>query len=483
MICRVEKSILSGVVQCPPSKSYTHRAVFLAALAGENSGVEGMLRSGDVEATIGACRMLGAKLDVDGSSLVVRAPIRTRGTGDPDDGNECDTDGNGGGDGSADGRADRTYAQDICIDAANSGTTIRIAAGIASLLRCRVTLTGDASLRTRPMRPLLDALSSMGAECSSTGDGLPPITIMGPISGGDITIPGDLSSQFVTSLFLCAPLTDEGINVTISGSMVSKPYLDATISAMREFGVPVQTMMPYRRYRIAPGRLAPVTFEVPADSSSLALLLAAAVLNGRDVEIQANMGRLPQGDEAFVDILDAMGADIMVPDEDATDADPRAAIGAGACHGRERIRVRPAQLSGGRFDLSSSPDLLPPLAVLALGSSAPVEIVNVGHARLKETDRIAVLARELRRIGVKVDERDDGLALDAADSARLCGAPLNPENDHRLFMAFCIAGMRVGNCTVADPDSARVSYPNFVRDMKLLGARLHVEDERGPGQS
>lgn len=486
MICSVDRSVLSGVVRCPPSKSYTHRAVFLAALAGRGSKVEGMLYSEDTDATIQACRMLGARFDTNDASLTVQVPIPIReanvhGQGSSGDGSGDNGDNNCGDNSSNCSNASDTT--DIHIDAANSGTTIRIAAGIASLMRRRVTLTGDASLRTRPMQPLLDALSSMGAECSSTDAGSPPVSIRGPISGGEITIPGNLSSQFITSLFLCAPLTNTGIGITVSGSMVSRPYLDATISAMREFGASVQTMIPYRRYRIAPQQLIPATFVVPSDSSSLALLLAAAALNGKDMTVEANMGQLPQGDEAFIDILEGMGTRVEITtrgDADAADPtedDPSDSTDRkDSLHAGETIHVRPGRLSGGRFDLSSSPDLLPPLAVLALGSSEPVEITNVGHARLKETDRIAVLARELCKIGVKVDEKEDGLTLDATDPQLLCGTTLNPENDHRLFMAFCIAGMRVGRCVVANPDSIRVSYPDFIADMVELGAKMQIGD-------
>ncbi|MFB5620833.1 MAG: 3-phosphoshikimate 1-carboxyvinyltransferase, partial [Nitrosopumilus sp.] len=339
------------------------------------------------------------------------------------------------------------------INTENSGTTMRIASAIASLFSEEITLTGDSSLQKRPMQPLLDALTSMGAECIST-DGKPPIRIKGKIVGGDVKIPGNLSSQFISALLICAPLTENGINLTIEGNLVSKPYLDATISTMRKFGVTVQTLIPYKRYNISPQIYKECTFTVPIDFSSLALLLSANVLCGEDITIKGNIGNLPQGDEIFIDILEQLGVEVTVDDE--------------------QIKIKtPEKLRGGKFDLSNSPDLLPPLAILALKSSDPIEIFNVKHARLKETDRIAIVSRELVKLGIKIQEKDDGLILESSE--KMTGADLNSEEDHRLFMAFCIAGMYVGNCTVTDPESVIVSYPNFVEEMKRMGANIHIQ--------
>ncbi len=341
MSCKVEKSKLSGNIVCPPNKSYTHRAVFLASLAGDNSKVENVLFADDTRATINACKNFGALIEQNDSSIIVKKSIG-KGTFVPE------------------------------INAENSGTTIRIASGIASLFSDVTTLTGDSSLQKRPMQPLLDALESIGAKCSST-DGKPPIKISGKISGGDVTIPGSFSSQFISALLISAPLTEKGVNLLIEGSLVSKPYLDATISTMRRFGVTVQTLIPYKRYSVAPQIYKPATFTVPIDFSSLALLLSAAVLCGENFIIQGNIGNLPQGDEVFIDILEQIGVKVTIEDD--------------------KISIQsPEKLNGGRFDLSNSPDLLPPLAILALKTSSPIEIVNVKHARLKETDRIAIVA-------------------------------------------------------------------------------------------
>ena len=421
MNCKVEKSKIKGIIDCPSNKSYTHRGIFLASLAGNNSKVDNVLFSADTKATIEACKKFGAIIEVKESSIIVKESINL----------------------------DSKVSE---INTENSGTTIRIAIGIASLFSKEITLTGDESLQKRPMQPLLDALSSIGAKCSST-DGNPPVKIQGSVLGGEITIPGNLSSQFISSLLITAPLTKNGINLTIEGDLVSKPYLDATIATMRKFGVSVQTLIPYKKYNITPQIYKNTTFNVPIDFSSLALLLSFTVLNGEDIVIKGSMGNLPQGDEAFIDFLEQLGVSVKIDNNE--------------------IKIKsPEKLRGGKFDLRNSPDLLPPLAILSLITSKPIEIVNVKHARLKETDRIAIIARELPKIGIIVEEKEDGLILKS--SGNLTGAKLNSENDHRLFMAFCIAGTFIGNCVVTDSKSVEVSYPNFIEEMNRLGAKIEI---------
>ncbi|MGB6463454.1 MAG: 3-phosphoshikimate 1-carboxyvinyltransferase [Nitrosotalea sp.] len=418
MKCKVEKSKLSGTISCPPNKSYTHRAIFLASLAKGNSTIRNVLLSRDTIATINACKIFGSKISTSGSTVNVESTGNVSMTGSE-------------------------------IDASNSGTTIRISAAIASLVDVKITLTGDASLRKRPMQPLLDALEKLDAKCTST-NGTPPITVKGKIRGGSTSISGSVSSQFISALLIAAPKTEKGIILEIEGDLVSKPYLDATIAIMQKFGVTVNTMSPYKKYNIPKQDYTPTDFTVPADFSSMALLLSAAVLVGDDMTISAPIGDLPQGDKEMISHLKKMGVDVSIGDT---------------------VRVKtPSKITGGRFDLSNTPDLLPPMAILALRTSDPIEIYNVRHARFKETDRISILAKELSKIGIGVTEKEDGLILEAPKS--LNGAELDSADDHRLFMAFCIAGMVVGNCTVTDPESVDVSYPDFIKEMNKIGAKI-----------
>ena len=421
MKCKIDKARLSGNIACPPNKSYTHRAIFLASLAKGKSQIRNVLLSRDTIATINACKTFGAIVKEDGINLTIE------GSGDLRlQGNE--------------------------IDASNSGTTIRISAAIASLSDAKTTLTGDASLRKRPMQPLLDALKELGAQCTST-DGKPPITVKGKIHGGKVSISGSVSSQFISALMIASPKTEKGIKLNIEGNLVSKPYLDATISTMKKFGANVDIIEPYKKYSISKQQYKSADFTVPSDFSSMALLFAAAVLIGDAMTISASVDDLPQGDRQMITHLDKLGVKVNLGN---------------------KITVKaPTLLDGGRFDLSNTPDLLPALAILALKTSKPIEIYNVKHARFKETDRIAILAHELAKIGIKVQEKEDGLILGAPDITK--GADLDSSDDHRLFMAFCIAGMFVGNCTVSDPQSVDVSYPTFIQDMNAIGAKIHTD--------
>ena len=419
MNCKVEQSKLAGTITCPSNKSYTHRAIFLASLVNGKSLVKNVLRSRDTNATIEICKNFGAEITEAGSNLKVKG-------------------------------ISKFEDEEMTLDASNSGTTIRIAAAISALRNAKTILTGDESLVKRPMKPLLDALESLGAKCSSN-DGRPPLEITGKIKGGEISIPGNVSSQFISALFIAAPLTENGITINISSELVSKPYLDATISTMKKFGVDVDVITPYKKYKIEPQEYKHTTITIPSDFSSVALLLSAAVLVGEKLTIKISIGELAQGDEAIIDILGKMGVDVSL--------------------NNNAIKVKtPEKLLGGKFDLSNTPDLLPPLAILGLKCGFPLELYNVKHARFKETDRIAILVRELTKLGLVIKEKEDGMIISAPKDLK--GAKLDSEEDHRLFMAFCIAGMYVGNCTVSDPESVDVSYPSFVFDMNRVGAKI-----------
>ncbi|HZS73620.1 MAG TPA: 3-phosphoshikimate 1-carboxyvinyltransferase, partial [Candidatus Nitrosotalea sp.] len=361
MKCKVDKSILTGTISCPPNKSYSHRAIFLAALSNGKSTLRNVLLSRDTLATVNACKAFGAKIEINDSTVAVES--------------------NG-----------KITPQDLEIDASNSGTTIRISTAIASLSDKIITLTGDASLKKRPMQPLLDALKQLGVQCTST-DGKPPVTIKGRADGGITRISGSISSQFISALLISGPKMKNGITLEIDGDLVSKPYLDSTIATMKKFGVTVNAISPYKKYNVPNQEYNATEFVVPSDFSSMALLLSAAVLLGENMSINASLGDLPQGDREILSYLEKLGVKINV--------------------GEKITIVSPKLLNGGRFDLSNNPDLLPPMAILALKTSKPIEIYNVRHARFKETDRIAILAKELTKIGIGITEKDDGLILES----------------------------------------------------------------------
>ena len=420
MNCKIEKSTLNGQIICPSNKSYTHRAIFLAALSDGKSIVKKILRSNDTIATINACRGFGVEVEELENNVTINNTINQS-------------------------------VQSSIINAENSGTTIRIAIAIAALSGGNTTLTGDESLRKRPMQPILDALQTMGVKTESD-DGKPPIHVNGKIQGKEISIKGDISSQFISALLIIAPRLPEGLIINVEGDLVSKPYVDLTIAIMKKFGVEVKIEEKYKKYVVVHQIYKSTTFSIPSDFSNLALLLSANVLLGDGLNIEISLEDMPQGDEAIVDILEKLGVNVTLEEDIITTKSP-------------------ISLNGGRFDLSDTPDLLPAIAILALKSEKPIEIFNVKHARYKETDRIAIISRELKKIGLNVEERDDGMIL--RKSLELHPAELNSENDHRLFMAFSIAGMFVGECTVSDPDAVKVSYPEFISDLVNAGAKIN----------
>jgi len=420
MNCKIEKSELSGKISCPSNKSYTHRAIFLAALSDGKSIVKKILRSNDTIATINACRGFGVEVEELENNVTIKNTIGET-------------------------------VQNSIINAENSGTTIRIAIAIAALSGGNTTLTGDDSLRKRPMQPILDALETMEVETESD-DGKPPIRINGKIKGNEINISGNISSQFISALLIIAPRLPNGLIISVKGELVSKPYVDLTIAIMKKFGVEVKIEEEYKRYVVSHQIYKSTTFSIPSDFSNLALLLAANVLLGDGLNIEISLDDMPQGDEAIVDILERLGVNVTLEDDIITTKSP-------------------VSLNGGKFDLSNTPDLLPAIAILALKSEKPIEIFNVKHARYKETDRIAIMSRELKKIGLEVEERDDGMIL--KKSSEFHPAELNSENDHRLFMAFSIVGMFVGECTVSDPDAVKISYPEFISDLVNAGAKIN----------
>ena len=244
MRVNVEKSIVSGTLACPPSKSYTQRGIFVASLAKGISRIDNALISRDTMAAVSAVENYGAIVSIDGSTITVEG-------------------------------VERLKIQGGNVNCENSGTAIRIATAIyASQCQNWITLTGDSSLRERPMQPLLDAIGSLGVAVQSK-NGTPPFSIKGPIHGDSVRIRGNVSSQFISALAIAAPITNSGLKINIIGNMVSRPYLDATIATMEKFSAKVKTIRKYKGYDIPRQEYKPANFSVPQDFSSMALLLLA----------------------------------------------------------------------------------------------------------------------------------------------------------------------------------------------------------------
>jgi 3-phosphoshikimate 1-carboxyvinyltransferase len=425
MKVRSEPSRLQGSIVGPPSKSYTHRSVILASLCDGSSHVSNPLISRDTAATIDACRAFGAVINADEDMRIH-------------------------------GRSPLIVPADV-INVMNSGTSLRLLTSAAALTENGYTvLTGDESVRRRPMQPLLNALHAVGVRCWSLrlDDRAPLIVEGGGIQGGEITVPGGVSSQFFSSLLITAPLARSETVIRIEGNLVSRPYLDATLKMIEIFGGQVAEEST-GVFRVPPlQRYIPASFTVPGDFSSAAFALVGGVISGGRVSVSGLNFSFPQGDAAIVGILEQLGATVSIDT-------------AGG-----RVEVEGVDhLGGGEFDLSDTPDLLPVLAVLGCKSQRGVIIHGVRHARFKETDRISVLAKELPKLGVTVEERDDGLRING--SARLRGCNLNSHDDHRLAMAFAIAGFASEEgCLIDGFESVDVSYPHFREDIQALGGKV-----------
>ncbi|MDL0121859.1 3-phosphoshikimate 1-carboxyvinyltransferase, partial [Halobacterium salinarum] len=342
------------------------------------------------------------------------------------------------------------------IDCANSGTTMRLVTAAAALADGTTVLTGDKSLRARPHGPLLDALSGLGGTARSTrGNGQAPLVVDGPVSGGSVALPGDVSSQFVTALLMAGAVTETGIETDLTTELKSAPYVDITLDVLDGFGVSAgETAAGYR----VPGGQAYAPsggeYAVPGDFSSASYLLAAGALAAADGAAVVVEGMHPsaQGDAAIVDVLERMGADI--------DWDTESGV----------ITVQRSELSGVEVGVADTPDLLPTIAVLGAAADGTTRITDAEHVRYKETDRVAAMAESLSKLGASVEERPDELVVRGGDT-ELSGASLDGRGDHRLVMALAVAGLVAdGETTIAGSEHVDVSFPDFFEVLAGLGA-------------
>jgi len=345
------------------------------------------------------------------------------------------------------------------VNVENSGTTLRFMTSAFSLApEGFAVLTGDSSIRRRPMGPLLDTLGQLGVQAwSSRGNGCAPVVVKtGGMRGGKASIRGDVSSQFISSLLISTPMAEIDTSLRVADA-VSRPYIEMTLRLAEHFGVEVRKKG-YAEFEVASGQeYRPADFSVPADFSSASFIVAAVAMIGGKVRIENLDASLPQGDAHITEIARLMGAKVTEEKGSlviASDGD---------------------KLHGGTFDLGDTPDLLPVVAALALRCDSPVEIVGTAHARFKETDRIAIVAKELSKLGVSVMEKDDGLKI-LPQKGRLEAAPMDAHDDHRMFMAFSLASMLIpGGAPVVGAESLDVSYPTFLEDIKKLGAKVKSE--------
>jgi 3-phosphoshikimate 1-carboxyvinyltransferase len=405
---------LNATVTAPPSKSYSVRALLLAAMARGTTTVRNCLDADDTRYALEALRSLG--FDVSGS-IAKEVYIGARRS---------------------------MSANEVPIFIGNAGTAMRFLTGWLAFTPGRFLLDGEERMRERPIGDLVEVLTSIDAEVEYVDkEGYPPLRIRGKkMRGGfSVTISAETSSQFVSALMLGGATLPDGITLQIS-AQASAPYIDITADILQAFGANVSR--DGDTIRVRAGNIERAEYTVEGDYSSASYWFAAAAATRGAMRVRGLAIPTAQGDAGFLDILATMGCKVDVT------ADEIAVTGADT-------------LRGGTFDCNGTPDIVPTLAAIAPLASSPVEIVNVANLRVKESDRLATVAGELRRLGATVEERADALLIQPGWSD--APATVETHNDHRIAMAFAIAGLARGNVTIAKEQVVTKSYPRFWRTL------------------
>ncbi|MDR1838477.1 MAG: 3-phosphoshikimate 1-carboxyvinyltransferase [Treponema sp.] len=448
MRVRINPHRFSGVVRIPASKSHTIRQLLIASLADGVSEIHYPLDSLDARSCVSVCRAFGAEIteyrsadpacpnppDKKGKKLI-----------------KWEITGNGGFK-----KRGITAAQ---VDVGNSGTTLYLALAAAGLQPEPIEFTGDAQIKNRSAAPLLDALSGLGVQCKSS-NGCAPITVKGTWKGGKVSLPCP-TSQYLSALLLASPLAPSGVVTEIEVPLLNeKPYIEMTLSYLTAHGINFETaLLPsgerdFSRF-VIPGGSSWKAFSrsVPGDFSSAAFPAAAAAITGGPVTVLGLDPNDTQGDKFFLKMLEFMGCDVRWDEKSGEALSPALIIS------------RSGSLRGGTFDLNETPDLLPAAAVVAAYAEGDTALVNVAHARIKETDRIAVMNRELAKLGVKCTEKPDGLIIHGRGALSPTGENpvIDGHGDHRIVMAFAAAalGSQIP-VEITDAQSADVTYPGFL---------------------
>ncbi len=419
------QSTLSGAVDIPGSKSHTIRGVLLAALAAGESTLEAPLASADTEAAVRVYSALGAAFDQGPDAWHIR------------------------------GIGTDFSAPSEVLDVGNSGTTLRVAMGSLALLRTgEAVITGDSQIQSRPSQALADALNDLGADIESVnGTGCAPYRIRGRLQGGSTSLECK-TSQYLTSLLLACPLAPGDSDIAVP-LLHEKPYVGITLDWLDFIGLRVEKNADWSRFHVPGGQcLQPFSRRVPADFSTATFFLAMGVLGDNNIVCRGLDLNDSQPDKAVIDYLRAMGADITTADN--------------------AVHCRPGVLNGCELDLNNTPDALPMMATAACFARGETRLVNVPQARIKETDRIAVMCAELGKLGADIAELPDGLVI---RESRLTGAAVNGHHDHRVVMALALAGTLIdGETRVATAEAAAVTFPAFVKTVQNLGGDLALSD-------
>ncbi|MGE3314183.1 MAG: 3-phosphoshikimate 1-carboxyvinyltransferase [Planctomycetaceae bacterium] len=409
-----------GTIRPPGSKSLTNRAFIVAALADGTSTLRGVLDSQDTRVMVQSLNQLGIAVTQDLS--ICTATVA--------------------------GCAGRPSARNAELWLENSGTSIRFLTALATLCDGSIKLDGNARMRQRPIGDLVDALNSLGANVSCVEQaGFPPVAVHGcPLSGGTAKIAANLSSQFLSALLMAAPCARNAVELSCTGTLVSEPYVEMTIGVMRAFGATVAGN-PSGSYRIEPQTYHARDYDIEPDASAASYFFAAAAITGGEVTVTGLSKQALQGDVEFVSVLEKMGCRVSWKSDSIT------------------LSARNAPLRGVDVDMNAISDTAQTLAAVAVFAEGPTTIRNVAHIRHKETDRIHAVATELRRLGISVDERDDGLTIHPGP---LRPATIQTYDDHRMAMSFALVGLKSPGIQIADPGCTVKTYPNYFEDLRTI---------------
>ncbi|GBU20217.1 3-phosphoshikimate 1-carboxyvinyltransferase [Fibrobacteres bacterium R8-0-B4] len=420
----VRPSSPTGAIVIPPSKSHTIRALLVATLASGGSVVRRPLLQGDGASALRAAASMGAVVDIrDGDVFVVGI------------GGEYD------------------LGTDL-IDMGNSGTGLNLFCSAAALGGRERRFDGDDSLRARPVRPLLSALEQLGAVVTVEGTERDlPFVIRGPLKGGRATVDG-ISSQFVSSLLFAAPLMPKDTHITVH-NLHEQPYIEMTLWWLAGQEIEIEYSKELTSYKVRGGQsYKPIDTVIPADFSSAVFAAVAAAIGGAPIELCGLDFSDTQGDKEVFRHLETMGAEVE--------------------RGSDTVIVTGGGLSGAIIDMNRIPDALPALAIAAAAAKGETVFTNVAQARIKETDRIAVMVEELGKMGISVKELPDGMVV---RGGKLKGAQVNSHGDHRVAMALALAGMNAeGETEIDGAEASEVTYPTFVEDFVRIGANIVVRN-------
>lgn len=404
----VEK--VCGTVTVPGSKSYTNRALLIAALADGISRLEKPLVSDDTRHMIQALKSFGIHVQEEENTFIV----------------------------SGKGGKLRVPTENIFVG--NAGTAMRFLTTFSALAKGKVRLDGDRRMRERPLADLLECLTQMGVHAvPAYHNGCPPIDIESKgVPGGDVKLAGNNSSQYLTSLLLSAPYFQNDTNILIEGNLTSKSYADITLDIMKTFGITVENDN-YLKFRVKSNQAYKAqAYQIEGDWSSASYFLGAAAVTGGDITLSGVDPDSVQGDAKFPDVLGEMGCEVK--------------------KSGDSLQLKGNSLQGITVNMNNMPDVVQTLAVVALFAKGETVIEGIGNLRIKETNRIEALANELGRLGAEVKAGEEFLVIRPGEYQ---GAEIETYNDHRMAMSFAVAGLKIPGVKIKDPKCVEKSFPDF----------------------